>query len=113
MLQLELDPRSGERTAIVRCRGRIIFHEEARTLAEAVRALIQTHAKVVLDLSEVRDVDSAGLGTLASLHLLARKHGHEFVLVNPVTFVRDLLQLTRLDRELQVLHDARAMEFAA
>lgn len=113
MLQLELDPRSGERTAIVRCAGRIIFHEEARTLAATVRTLIEKHDKVVLDLSQVRDVDSAGLGTLASLHLFARSCGHQFVLVNPVTFVRDLLQLTQLDRELQVLHGSRAMEFAA
>jgi len=113
MLQLELDPRSGEHTAIVRCDGRIVFHEEAKMLAEAVRALIEKHRKVVLDLTNVRDVDSAGLGTLASLHLHARTHGHEFVLMNPRSFVRDLLELTQLDRQLQVLHGSRAMEIAA
>ena len=58
--------------------------------------------QVVLDLSQVKDVDSAGLGTLASLHLLARQLGHSFVLKNPVMFVRDLLALTQLDRQLQV-----------
>ncbi|ABF42997.1 anti-sigma-factor antagonist [Candidatus Koribacter versatilis Ellin345] len=113
MLQLQLDPRSGEQTAILHCQGRIVFHEEAKTLAEAVRALIEKHKKVVLDLTHVRDVDSAGLGTLASLHLYARERGHEFVLMNPVTFVRDLLELTQLDRELNVLNGSRAMEFAA
>ncbi len=113
MLQLELDPRSGQQTAIVRCTGRIVFHEETKMLAEAVRALIEKHKKVVLDLTHVRDVDSAGLGTFASLHLQARKHGHEFVLMNPVTFVRDLLELTQLDRQLNVVNGQRAMEFAA
>ncbi len=113
MLQLELDPRSGERTAIIRCTGRIVFHEEAKLLAESVRALIERYDQVVLDLSQVRDVDSAGLGTLASLHLYARQCGHAFVLMNPVTFVRDLLELTQLDRQLHVVHNARAMEFAA
>ena len=113
MLQLELDPRSGEHTAILHCHGRIVLHEEAKTLAEVVRSLIAKHKKVVLDLTNVRDVDSAGLGTLASLHLFAREHGHEFVLMNPVTFVRDLLELTQLDRQLKVLSGNRAMEFAA
>jgi anti-anti-sigma factor len=112
MLQLELDPRSGKRTAIVHCTGRIVFQEEAKTLAEMVRLLIETHEQVVLDLSQVKDVDSAGLGTLASLHLFAREHGSSFVLMNPVSFVRDLLEITRLDRELQVRHGA-AMECAA
>jgi anti-anti-sigma factor len=114
MLQLELDPRSGERTAIVHCTGRIIFHEEARTLAETVRALIEKHEQVILDLSQVRDVDSAGLGTFASLHLFARKQNRTFVLMNPVMFVRDLLQLTQLDRQIQVRHGGfSAMEHAA
>lgn len=114
MLQLELDPRSGERTAIVRCTGRIVFHEEAKTLAEAVRALIESHERVVLDLSQVHDVDSAGLGTFASLHLTARRRGHTFVLMNPVSFVRDLLELTQLDRQLHVVHGtSAAMECAA
>lgn len=102
MLQLELDPRSGERTVTVRCSGRIVFHKEARLLAETVRSLIEKHEQVVLDLSQVRDVDSAGLGTFASLHLYARQLGHSFVLTNPVHFVRDLLELTQLDRQLQV-----------
>ena len=113
MLQLELDPRSGEHTAIVRCTGRIVFQEEAKSLAEMVRILIATHDQVVLDLSQVRDVDSAGLGTLASLHLAARERGSSFVLMNPVSFVRDLLELTQLDRQLQVLQSDAAREQAA
>lgn len=113
MLQLELDPRSGEHTAIIRCTGRIVFQDEAKTLAEAVHALIARHPQVVLDLSQVRDVDSAGLGTLASLHLAARERGSSFVLMNPVSFVRDLLELTQLDRQLRVVQGDAAMERAA
>ena len=102
MLQLELDPRSAKHTAIVHCTGRIIFHEEARTLLETVRALIANHERVVLDLSAVRDVDSAGLGTFASLHIYAQQNGSSLVLRNPASFVRNILELTQLDRELHV-----------
>ena len=102
MLQLELDPRSGKQTAIVHCTGRIVYHEEARTLMQAVRTLVENHDRVVLDLTAVRDVDSAGLGTLASLHIYARENGSSLVLRNPATFVRNILELTQLDRQLQI-----------
>lgn len=114
MLQLELDPRSGERTAIVHCSGRIVFHQEARMLADTVRPLLENHERVILDIGQVRDVDSAGLGTFAFLHRIAQEKEHSFALMNPAAFVRDLLTLTHLDRRLQVLHgDHNAMERAA
>ena len=113
MLQLELDPRSGDQTAIIHCTGRIIFHEEARTLLETGRALIANHQRVVLDLSAVRDVDSAGLGTLASLHNFACENGSSLVLSNPASVVRNVLELTRLDRQLSVQQGTAAMEHAA
>jgi anti-anti-sigma factor len=114
MLQLKLDPHSGERTAIVRCSGRIVFHQEARMLADTVRPLVENYERVILDIGQVRDVDSAGLGTFAFLHRVAREKDHSFALMNPVAFVRDLLNLTHLDRQLQVLAgDRSAMECAA
>lgn len=112
MLQLELDPRSGERTAIVRCSGRVVFHEEAKTLADTVRPLLEKYDEVVLELSDVSSVDSAGLGTLASLHLYAKGRDRTMVLMNPGSFVRDLLQLTHLDRELRVRQGTWAAEAA-
>jgi anti-anti-sigma factor len=114
MLRLELDPRSGEHVAIIRCTGRIVFHDEAKNLADVVRPLIEKHDEVVLDLSDVRDVDSAGLGTLASLHLFARARNRVFALQNPRAFVSNLLELTQLDRQLRVVRgNDSTMECAA
>lgn len=105
MLQLKLDPSAGGQTAIVHCAGRIVYHQEARMLGETVRSLIESHDRVILDLSDVHDVDSAGLGTFASLYLYAREQQRSFALMNPRAFVRDLLALTQLDRHLQVLQE--------
>ncbi len=114
MLQLNLDLRSGEHTAVVRCSGRIVFHQEVRMLSNMVRPLLENHERVILDLGQVRDVDSAGLGTLASLHSFAREQDHSFALMNPAASVRDLLELTHLDRHLQVLSgDHSSMKCAA
>jgi anti-anti-sigma factor len=108
MLQLKLDPRVGEHTAIVHCAGRIVYHQEARMLADTVRSLIESHDRVILDLSEVHDVDSAGLGTFASLYLYAREQQRSFALMNPRASVRDVLELTQLDRHLQVMPGNKA-----
>lgn len=107
MLQLELDPQTGERTAIVHCSGRIVFHDEARVLGDTVRGLFDRYERVVLDLSQVKDVDSAGLGAFASLHQMAHDKNRSFALLNPGSFVRDLLELTHLDRQLQVVPGGR------
>lgn len=114
MLQLKLDPRVGEHAAIVHCVGRIVYHQEARMLGDTVRSLIENHDRVVLDLSEVQDVDSAGLGTFASLYLYAKEQRRTFELMNPRACVRDLLELTHLDQHLQVVQAAAvARECAA
>lgn len=102
MLQLYIDPQSSEQMAVVRCSGRIVFQDEAQMLSEAVSHLMNEHEKVVIDLSEVHSIDSAGLGTLASLYVQSREQGRSLVLLNPARFVREVLELTRLDSQLTV-----------
>lgn len=102
MLHLELDSRSTSQMALVRCSGRIVFHEEAKELADTVRPLIERYEYVVLDIGAVRDMDSCGLGTLVALHLSARDKNRSLTLMNPARSVAELLELTRLNRELNI-----------
>jgi anti-sigma B factor antagonist len=56
----------------------------------------------VLDLSGVNFMDSAGIGTLAHLYTWARKEHVDFKVAGPSSFVRELLDLTKLDSVLEI-----------
>src|SRR5277367_3488810 len=94
MLTIEVE-KTGD-VAVVRCGGRIVRGQEARTLRGAVVSEKDSRI-VVLDLSEVESLDAGGLTTLLSLHQWARSRGVQLKLVNPSHFVREVLTRTQLD----------------
>ncbi|MEU2611032.1 STAS domain-containing protein [Micromonospora sp. NPDC007271] len=64
-----------------------------RALAEAVTL----DRQVLVDLAEVRTIDSTGLGLLVRAHQDARQDGNLLCLVAPSRFVRTVLHTMRLD----------------
>src|SRR5437764_14109515 len=75
-LKLSLETRNRGDVIIVHCQGRIVYRDEAAALSRVVGALRQHARKLVLDLSAVTSIDSAGIGERALLQTRARgKHG--------------------------------------
>jgi anti-sigma B factor antagonist len=64
-----------------------------QTLGQMVK---QGFKQVVLDLSGVRWMNSAGLGLLIATHMKCRKCGIRLILVNPSHKVRSLMAMTKL-----------------
>jgi len=60
---------------------------------------------ILLNMTEVIHVDSAGIGELVRSHTSARKQGGHMKLVNPHKKVRDLLQMTMLSSVFDVQED--------
>jgi anti-sigma B factor antagonist len=87
--------------AIARCRGRILYGVTARHLRTRVARLIVRHRHVVIDLSGVTHLDACGVGILAALVRLARGSHVGLVLAASSGRVRRLLQLTRLDTQVE------------
>ena len=81
--------------AVLQCSGRIVRGEAIHFLRDAVTSLKQPRM-VVLDLTDVEMLDGGGLGMLVFLHRWTRDHGIQLKLVNPSTFVRDMLDRTHL-----------------
>lgn len=81
--------------AILQCVGRIVRGEPLHFLKNAVTSL-KNPRMVVLDLSDVEMLDGGGLGMLVFLHRWTRDNGIQLKLVNPSTFVREMLDRTRL-----------------
>ena len=71
------------------------------TAAELTRALREherTSRRLILDLSKLRFLDSAGLALLIAQHRRAQHDGTKFAIANATGDVRRLLTLSGLDR---------------
>jgi anti-anti-sigma factor len=101
-LKLSLETRNCSDVTIVYCQGRVVYRDEAAALSRLVSEVLQNGGKVVLDLSGVGSIDSAGIGELAFLHTWARSQNADLKCAGPTPFVRDLLDLTNLDSVLEI-----------
>ena len=96
-LKLSLETRNRGDVVIVYCQGRIVYRDEAAALSSLVGEVLENSDKMILDLSGVSSIDSAGIGELVLLHTWAQAKNADLKFASPNSFVRDLLDLTRLD----------------
>lgn len=82
---------------VVDLSGRITLGEASGKLRAAVSGLLDGGAtKMLLNLGDVRYIDSSGLGELVSAYTTARGNGCTVKLLNVQAKVQDLLQITKL-----------------
>ncbi|HKW87902.1 MAG TPA: STAS domain-containing protein [Candidatus Acidoferrales bacterium] len=81
--------------ATVRCSGRLTA-DVAASLKNEVKSLIPASQRIVLDLTDLSYMDSAGLGTLVGVYVSAKRAGCELELINFNQRVKELLGLTHL-----------------
>ena len=101
-LKLSLETRNSGDVIIVHCQGRIVYRDEVAALSRVVSEVLQHAKKLVLDLSGVSSMDSAGIGELALLQTWAQGKNVNLKCAGPTSLVRDLLDLTNLDKVLDV-----------
>ena len=101
-LKLSLETRNRGDVIIVHCQGRIVYRDEAAALSRLVGEVLQHTSKMVLDLTGVSSMDSAGIGELALLQTWAQGKNVNLKCAGPNTIVRTLLDLTNLDTVLDV-----------
>ena len=88
---------SGDTTTIT-CHGSIVA-ETAPELKELVKPMIPKCRRIVLDFTDVRQVDSTGLGTLVGLKMSAASAAYcSLELGNLSPHVRELFGLTKLNQ---------------
>ncbi len=97
-MALNVDVSRTEDIAVVRCRGRIVFGEEADELRRVVLGLLKETKRIVLVLAWIGHIDSSGLGTLAASFISARHHGAEIKFADLSPVARRVLTTTNLDR---------------
>jgi len=94
---LKITEREVDGVAVVNLEGRIVLGEESNALREKVKGLLAAGKKqIVLNMSNVTYIDSAGLGTLVASHHSARSQGAGLKLSNLGTKFQEVLQVTKL-----------------
>jgi anti-sigma B factor antagonist len=101
-LKLSLETRNSGDVMIVHCQGRIVYRDEAAALSRLVGEILENSGRVVLDLSGVSSIDSAGIGELAFLYTWAQSQRAGLKCASPTPLVRDLLHLTNLNSVLEI-----------
>jgi anti-anti-sigma factor len=101
-LKLSLETRNRGDVIIVHCQGRIVYRDEAAALSSVVSEVLDQTSKLVLDLSGVTSMDSAGIGELALLQTWAQERNVTFKCAGANSLVRTLLDLTNLDTVVDV-----------
>jgi anti-sigma B factor antagonist len=96
-MALRITTREVDGVTVVLLDGQIVLGEETNALREKVKFLLaEGRSKLVLDLANVTNIDSAGLGALVSVHSTASQRGVSLRLCNLGARFKELLQVTRL-----------------
>jgi anti-sigma B factor antagonist len=82
-MKLEFTQRKNEGILILGLKGRLVLGPEDLALRQRLQALLDAGQRnVIVDLKEVSDIDSTGLGTLLNCALKFRDSGGKQVLLN-------------------------------
>lgn len=99
-LKLSVDTIQG--ITVIRCQGRISYREEAAELSQKVAKSLRLSRHLLLELSGVELIDSAGLGELVMILLWVQASGVSLRLAAPRPNVRELLELTNLSSVFEI-----------
>jgi len=83
--------------SVVELDGRIVLGDESNSVRERLKCLITGgKKKIVLNMSNIKYIDSAGLGALVAAHVSAKTQGASVRLCNLGQKFHEVLQVTRL-----------------
>jgi anti-sigma B factor antagonist len=83
--------------SVVALDGRIVLGDEGNALRVKLKSLIaEGKKKIVLNMDDLKYIDSAGLGILVAAHCSAKSQGASLVLCHLGSKVQKVLQITKL-----------------
>ena len=107
-MSLSLESRHCGSVYIISCRGRIVSGEESAVLEAALERGMCEFTRVVLDVSRVDRIDSAGMGLLVRFLWRARNRKGDVRLATPTESITHLLKVTKLDSVFQIYPNEEA-----
>ncbi len=96
-MALKMADREADGVSVVVLEGRIVLGEESNALREELKNLIaEGKKKIVLNMDNIKYIDSSGLGTLVAAHCSAKTRGASLRLCHLGSKFQEVLQITRL-----------------
>jgi anti-anti-sigma regulatory factor len=71
-LKLDLETRAIDDVMVLFCRGRFTYRDEATAFSQQIAELLPQARQIVVELSGLEIIDSAGLGELVVVHMWIR-----------------------------------------
>ena len=111
---MKKDPASSNITSlnspsnVVPLKGEIDLHVSPTVTAALTEVIDQKPERLVVDLSEVTYIDSAGLAALIQAMQKVEGYGGKFMLAGLQETVRSIFEISRLDQVFQIFPDADA-----
>ncbi len=92
---LQMDVERQPDKIVVRCNGKVNL-ESWTQFSKMVRGLFQEQKPIRIDLTNVSQVDSTGIGAFVSVWASAKGSGGDLKFCNPNKRVQDVVEITRL-----------------
>jgi anti-sigma B factor antagonist len=97
-----------ERSNVLPLKGEIDLHVSPSVTASLNQIIEKKPERLVVDLSEVTYIDSAGLAALIEAMQKVEGYGGKFLLAGLQETVRSIFEISRLDQVFQIFPDADA-----
>jgi anti-sigma B factor antagonist len=97
-----------ERSKVLPLKGEIDLHVSPSVTVSLNQMIEKKPERLVVDLSEVTYIDSAGLAALIEAMQKVEGYGGKFLLAGLQETVRSIFEISRLDQVFQIFPDADA-----
>jgi anti-sigma B factor antagonist len=102
------DPAQRDRSNVLPLKGEIDLHVSPSVTTSLNQMIEKKPERMVVDLSDVTYIDSAGLASLIEAMQKVESYGGKFVLAGLQETVRSIFEISRLDQVFQIFPDADA-----
>lgn len=95
-VKLQLEVRAVDETTVLFCKGRFTYRDEAVAFSQMVGPLLTENRALVVEMSELEIIDSAGLGELVVVHMWANASACALKIAGANPRILQLFELTNL-----------------
>lgn len=89
---------------VIRLKGDLIGEDNGLSILEAVNnSILEKTLKCIIDISDLRYINSSGIGVLITILTKFRNKGGEVYLLKPSESVQKLLVITKLNAIFQII----------